>query len=73
MNENMNLPKNFEHLIYHQEPGIVLYCADCREILPKLPKVDLVLTDPPYGIDWNTDYTRLPTLCRKRLASHMTK
>lgn len=28
-----------------------LYLGDCREILPTLPKVDLVLTDPPYGID----------------------
>lgn len=25
-----------------------LYLGDCREILPSLPKVDLVLTDPPY-------------------------
>ena len=28
-----------------------LYLGDCREILPHLPKVDLVLTDPPYGIN----------------------
>jgi DNA modification methylase len=28
-----------------------LYLGDCREVLPHLPKVDLVLTDPPYGID----------------------
>lgn len=27
-----------------------LYCADCRDILPTLPKVDAVITDPPYGI-----------------------
>jgi DNA modification methylase len=27
-----------------------LYLGDCRDILPYLPKVDLVLTDPPYGI-----------------------
>lgn len=27
-----------------------LYCVDCREILPTLPKVDAVVTDPPYGI-----------------------
>ena len=27
-----------------------LYCGDCREILPTLPKVDAVVTDPPYGI-----------------------
>ena len=29
-----------------------LYLGDCREILPSLPKVDLVLTDPPYGINF---------------------
>ncbi len=27
-----------------------LYLGDCREILPKLGKVDAVVTDPPYGI-----------------------
>ena len=27
-----------------------LYLGDCRDILPTLPKVDLILTDPPYGI-----------------------
>lgn len=30
--------------------GITLIHGDCREVLPLLPKVDLVLTDPPYGI-----------------------
>jgi site-specific DNA-methyltransferase (adenine-specific) len=37
---------------YYQEAGIVIYHGDCREILPALPKVDLVLTDPPYGLKW---------------------
>lgn len=41
----MNKPKP-----YYDKDGITIYCADCREILPLLPKVDLVLTDPPYGI-----------------------
>ena len=27
-----------------------LYLGDCRDIMPTLPKSDLVLTDPPYGI-----------------------
>jgi DNA modification methylase len=27
-----------------------LWHGDCREVLPLLPPVDLVLTDPPYGI-----------------------
>ena len=29
-----------------------LYLGDCLEILPSLPKVDAVITDPPYGIDY---------------------
>jgi DNA modification methylase len=35
---------------YYEHAGITIYHGDCREILPQLPKVDLVLTDPPYGI-----------------------
>lgn len=35
---------------YYEEPGITIYHGDCREILPHILKVDLVLTDPPYGI-----------------------
>ena len=27
-----------------------LYLGDCRDILPTLPKVDAVITDPRYGI-----------------------
>ena len=34
---------------YYDEGGIQIFHGDCREILPHLPKVDLVLTDPPYG------------------------
>ncbi|MGD8786216.1 MAG: site-specific DNA-methyltransferase [Phycisphaerales bacterium] len=38
--------------IFHREPAGVIICADCLEILPLLPEksIDLVLTDPPYGI-----------------------
>ncbi len=41
---------------YHREPAGVIYCADCLDILPKIPEksIDLVLTDPPYGIDYDT-------------------
>lgn len=35
---------------YYEWGGITIYHGDCREILPLLPKVDLVLTDPPYEI-----------------------
>lgn len=35
-----------------------LYNGDCRDILPLLPRVDAVVTDPPYGMNLNTDNTR---------------
>jgi len=35
---------------YYDHAGITIYHGDCRDVLPYLPKVDLVLTDPPYGI-----------------------
>jgi len=35
---------------YYEEPNITIYHGDCLEIMPELTeKVDLVLTDPPYG------------------------
>jgi site-specific DNA-methyltransferase (adenine-specific) len=39
---------------YYDQEGIVIYHGDCREILPQLEPVDLVLTDPPYGIDYQS-------------------
>ena len=36
---------------YYQDKWVTIFNADCREVLPELPKVDLVLTDPPYGRD----------------------
>jgi len=38
---------------YYQDDAVTLYCGDCREILPTLGRFDLLLTDPPYGIDYN--------------------
>lgn len=35
---------------YYQDDWVTLYNADCVDVLPHLSKVDLVLTDPPYGI-----------------------
>lgn len=31
---------------YYEHAGITIYHGDCREILPSLPKVDAVITDP---------------------------
>jgi DNA modification methylase len=35
---------------YYQDDSVTIYNADCRDVLPELNKVDLLLTDPPYGI-----------------------
>ncbi len=45
---------------YYQDEWVTIYHGDCREILPHLEKVDLVLTDPPYGVtklEWDNDKT----------------
>lgn len=38
---------------YYEHAGITIYHGDCRDVLPLLDKasIDLVLTDPPYGIN----------------------
>ena len=41
---------------YYKDDWATIYHGDCRGILPTLEKVDLVLTDPPYGISHPTDY-----------------
>ena len=33
---------------YYEDDLVTLYKGDCRDILPQLEKVDLILTDPPY-------------------------
>jgi len=35
---------------YYQDDAVTIYHSDCREILPQLELVDLMLTDPPYGL-----------------------
>jgi len=36
---------------YFQQGNVTIYHGDARDILPTLPKVGLVLTDPPYAIN----------------------
>jgi site-specific DNA-methyltransferase (adenine-specific) len=49
----MSLPSH-----YYSHAGITIYHGDCREILPHLPKVDAVITDPPYGVRFTGSATR---------------
>jgi DNA modification methylase len=36
-----------------------LYLGDCRDILPTLPKVDAVITDPPYGMSFQSNFRKV--------------
>ena len=47
----MSLPKP-----YYSEPGITIYCGDNRDILPHLEVSDICVTDPPYGISWQSNW-----------------
>lgn len=38
--------------------SVTLHLGDCRQILPTLGTIDAVVSDPPYGMAWNTDSRR---------------
>lgn len=58
----MSLPKPYYH---DEKAGITIYHSDNREILPYLQdeSIDLIVTDPPYGIDFQS---ARPTEGRKK-------
>lgn len=47
---------------YYQDDAVTIYHGDCREIVPQLGRFDVLLTDPPYGMDYQsarrTDWQR---------------
>jgi site-specific DNA-methyltransferase (adenine-specific)/modification methylase len=50
--------KDLKDYLFYQDDWATIYCGDCRDILPMLEPVDLVLTDPPYGINYSPKYGR---------------
>lgn len=38
--------------------GVELYCADCRDVIPSLSGIELVITDPPYSSGARRDTER---------------
>ena len=44
---------------YYEHGGITIYHGDCREVLPTVAADTMaVVSDPPYGMNWNTKMTR---------------
>ena len=41
---------------YYQDPFVTIFHGECREIIPDLGKFDVVITDPPYGISYDTGH-----------------
>ncbi len=37
---------------YYEQDGITIYHGDCREVLPTLSPECEIMTDPPYGLDF---------------------
>ena len=38
--------------------GVTMFLGDCRELLPTLDRTCSIVTDNPYGMDWDTDSSR---------------
>jgi DNA modification methylase len=44
---------------YYRDESVTLYHGDCRAVLPALTEpIDLLLTDPPYGVNWQSNTRR---------------
>ena len=44
-----------DYLYYHEDnPSIDIYLGDCAEIMKLIPNCHMILSDPPYGINFNT-------------------
>lgn len=37
---------------YYEDDYAVIYHGDCRELLPQITDIDFLLSDPPYGMDY---------------------
>ena len=50
--------KKWQDYIYYEEknPDLYVLHGDCLEIMPLLHKVDLVVTDPPYGMNFQSNH-----------------
>jgi len=47
---------------FWESDDAVLYHGDCRDILPLISSVDLLLTDPPYGVEYQSGWSNDPRI-----------
>lgn len=40
---------------FYESSRVTLYCADCEDVLPTLDRAHLLVTDPPYGVDYQSN------------------
>lgn len=41
---------------YYEDGAVTIYHGDCREVLPRLSRAEMVVTDPPYGMGFQSNY-----------------
>jgi len=60
---------------YYQDELVTIYNADCAAVLPQLDRCDLLLTDPPYGMDYQSNYRskKFPKIAGDKDASAIAK
>ena len=48
---------------YYESTGLTIYHGDCRDVLPTLSadSVDLIVTDPPYGVNYRSNFLKQPS------------
>ena len=50
--------KSLHDYLFYEEPGIQLYCGDCRVVAPLLEEPFAVVSDPPWGSSTATNARR---------------
>ena len=54
---------------YYADASVTIYHGDARDIMPTIRGGDLVLTDPPYGISYQTAWRSGTDPLRKKIAN----
>ena len=53
-----------------QRGNITLYCGDALQIVPRLSGITAIISDPPYGMNWDTNNRRFSGGATPRKPTH---